>query len=245
MAKLIFLLENNILDEFAINRERITIGRRPSNDIHIDNLGISGAHAEVVTLGEDSAIIDLDSTNGTLVNNKKISKHMLKNNDVIELGKYQLKYVNQPSGAPVANQGPADGFADTVMMKDAPAEQIEQGPSGQNANHPNPAKETAAQPVINPAAVADMPSANMPYLRVLTGSGQGDEILLNKTMVRIGTAGQQVAVINKRDDGHYISHVSGDDRPLVNGQMIGVQAHLLSDSDTIQLEGVDMEFHSA
>ena len=72
MAKLIFLLDGNVLKEYVVDKERITIGRRASNDIQIDNLAISGEHAIIVTTGEDSYLEDLNSTNGTLINDKKI-----------------------------------------------------------------------------------------------------------------------------------------------------------------------------
>ena len=76
MAKLHFSLDGNPLGEFALDKERITIGRRPTNDIHIDNLAVSGDHAAIVTIGNDSFLEDLNSTNGTFVNNKPIKKHV-------------------------------------------------------------------------------------------------------------------------------------------------------------------------
>ena len=72
MAKLHFLLDGNPMGEFELDKERITIGRRPSNQIHIDNLAVSGEHAVIVTIGNDSFLEDLNSTNGTMVNGKAI-----------------------------------------------------------------------------------------------------------------------------------------------------------------------------
>ena len=83
-----------------MDRERLTIGRRKTNDIQIDNLAISGEHAAIVTILKDSFLEDLNSTNGTLVNGQPIKKHFLKNGDVIELGKYKLKYLaDNPASA--------------------------------------------------------------------------------------------------------------------------------------------------
>src|SRR6185369_4635784 len=112
MAKLILSMDGLVLKEIVLNKERLSIGRKPHNDIQIDNLAISGEHAVVVTILNDSFLEDLNSTNGTLVNGQPIKKHILRNNDVIELGKYKLKYM---SGDEV---GAASGdFEKTAMLR--------------------------------------------------------------------------------------------------------------------------------
>ena len=84
----------------TLTKERTTIGRKPHNDIQIDNLAVSGEHAVIVTILNDSFLEDLGSTNGTVVNGKPVKKHFLQNNDVIELGKYKLKFIGEaPAGA--------------------------------------------------------------------------------------------------------------------------------------------------
>jgi pSer/pThr/pTyr-binding forkhead associated (FHA) protein len=93
VAKLVLSMDGLVLKEIGLNKERMTIGRRSSNDIQIDNLAISGEHAVVVTILNDSFLEDLNSTNGTLVNSQPVKKHFLKNGDVVELGKYKLKYI--------------------------------------------------------------------------------------------------------------------------------------------------------
>ena len=102
-AKLILSMDGLVLKEIALTKERTTIGRKPHNDIQIDNLAVSGEHAVIVTILNDSFLEDLGSTNGTLVNGQPIKKHFLQTNDVVELGKYKLKYINdqgQKSTAP-------------------------------------------------------------------------------------------------------------------------------------------------
>src|SRR2546430_17200052 len=102
MAKLILSMDGLVLKEIPLTKERTTIGRKPHNDIQIDNLAVSGEHAVIVTILNDSFLEDLGSTNGTVVNGNAIKKHFLQNNDVIELGKYKLKFVGEatPAGAP-------------------------------------------------------------------------------------------------------------------------------------------------
>ena len=94
MAKLIITLGGQLLSEFELDKERVTIGRKPHNDIPIDNLAISGEHAAITTFNGDAFIEDLGSTNGTLVNKQPIAKHALHHGDEIEIGKYRLKYAN-------------------------------------------------------------------------------------------------------------------------------------------------------
>ena len=105
MAKLILSMETTMLKEIPLSKERTTIGRKPHNDIQIDNLAISGEHAVIVTILDDSFLEDLNSTNGTYVNGQPIRKRILQDSDVIELGKYRLKYFNE-----TAQQAAKAGF---------------------------------------------------------------------------------------------------------------------------------------
>jgi pSer/pThr/pTyr-binding forkhead associated (FHA) protein len=259
MAKLHFSLEANSLGEFALDKERMTIGRRPTNDIHIDNLAVSGEHAVIVTIGNDSFLEDLNSTNGTLVNGKPIKKHVLSHGDVIKFGKYQLTYENKiQQKAP-----PTQGFENTVVVRPAklavtPSDIPEKTQTSEavitaekpelattppeekklagllKENLPQNAK-TQAQP-----ATSDVPKSG--FLEVLSGENAGNNLTLNKAMTTLGNPATEVAVITKRPHGYFITHVSGSHQPIVNGQSIGAQAHALSDQDVIEVSGIKMKF---
>ncbi len=95
MAKVILSLEGSVIREVSLDKERVTIGRKPQNDIQTENLAVSSEHARIVTILNDSFLEDLGSTNGTLVNGNPIKKHILQNNDVIEIGKYMLKFTSE------------------------------------------------------------------------------------------------------------------------------------------------------
>ena len=239
MAKLHFSLEGNSLGEFSLDKERTTIGRRPTNDIHIDNLSVSGDHAVIITIGNDSFLEDLNSTNGTLVNNKAIKKHVLHHGDVIEFGKYQLKYVNKTQEKMPANHG---GFENTVVMR--PKKQV---PIETNvANAPLESKQAPVAPTpvaeLMPAAPTEV-TPKLGHLQILSGTNSGQDIVLNKALTTLGKSGIQIAVITKRPHGYFISHVEGETHPLVNGQNIGAQAYALSDHDVIDLIDHKMEFY--
>lgn len=110
MTKLILKFNDQIVEEIPLKQGDMTIGRRPGSDIFIDNLAVSGNHASIFTVGDDSFIQDLDSTNGTLINSKKISKHHLKHGDTITIGKHALVYHSAKA------EKPADDFAKTMII---------------------------------------------------------------------------------------------------------------------------------
>ena len=93
MGKLVVSLDNVVLKEVVIQKDRTTLGRRPYNDIVIDNLAVSGEHSVLMAVGDNLFIEDLNSTNGTYINGKPIKKQLLAHNDSIEIGKYRIKYL--------------------------------------------------------------------------------------------------------------------------------------------------------
>lgn len=245
MAKLIFSLDGAFLGEYPLDKDRMSIGRRPTNDIHIDNLAVSGEHASIVTIGNDSFLEDLGSTNGTLVNGKPIKKHVLQHGDLIEFGKYQLKYVNEAGASRPAV--PQEDFEKTMIIRPSAMKAVASVDDVQKM------QSTGAQPAMAqtppPAAPAPTPApaSNEPVgrIQVLSGPSMGKELVLNKALTTLGKPGVQVAVITKRPQGYFITHVEGQQHPVVNGQSVGAQAHGLQDHDVIELAGVKMEFYLA
>lgn len=219
MAKLILSMDGLVLKEIALTKERMSIGRKGSNDIQIDNLAISGEHAAVVTILNDSFLEDLNSTNGTLVNGQPAKKHFLKNGDVVELGKYKLKYV-----AEQALSVESADFEKTMVLRP-------------NALRPTPvASEPSTPPPIAPVA----PAAGA--IQILNGASAGRELELVKTLTTLGKPGVQVAVIAKRPQGYFITHVEGTQFPMLNGRAIDSQAQALKDHDVLEIAGIKMEF---
>ncbi|MFZ6675725.1 FHA domain-containing protein [Undibacterium sp. Xuan67W] len=96
MAKIVVTFNGLVQKEISILKPRLTIGRRPTNDIPIDHLTVSGQHAVIDTTSTGSFVLDLGSTNGTMVNGQPIKKHLLQNDDVIDIGKYKLRYELDP-----------------------------------------------------------------------------------------------------------------------------------------------------
>jgi pSer/pThr/pTyr-binding forkhead associated (FHA) protein len=93
MGKLVVSLDGVVIKEVQLTKDKTTLGRRPYNDIVIDNLAVSGEHAVMQMVGADVFIEDLNSTNGTYINGKAVKKQLLAHNDTIEIGKYKIKYL--------------------------------------------------------------------------------------------------------------------------------------------------------
>jgi len=95
MPKMIVSIDGVVIKEVQLTKERSTLGRRPHNDIVIDNLAVSGEHASIQMNGNEVFLDDLGSTNGTYVNGKAVKKQQLHNGDSIEIGKYKIKFVSE------------------------------------------------------------------------------------------------------------------------------------------------------
>ncbi len=230
MAKMILSMDGLVLKEIPLNKERLTIGRKPHNDIQIDNLAISGEHAVVVTILADSFLEDLNSTNGTLVNGQPIKKHFLRNNDVVELGKYKMKYMADLQAGAAASDFERNAAIRSgslklpVEMKLTPTDTLTRSSVGVSSQ-PKP-------PMPGPAAA----------IQLLNGPNVGKELDLTKTLTTLGKPGMQVAVIARRPHGYFITHVEGRQFPIVNGRPLDAQAYPLGDHDVIEIAGIKMEF---
>jgi predicted component of type VI protein secretion system len=261
MAKLILSMDGLVLKEIPLTKERTTIGRKPHNDIQIDNLAVSGEHAVIVTILNDSFLEDLGSTNGTLVNGNTVKKHFLQNNDVVELGKYKLKYMAEPGAAQPAEK--AD-FEKTMVLRPSAMRAVAEQAKAMAAGGAQPqaaeaARVAALQSVGTAAQAAGIaekpgpaaaPAAPPPprtaqplgAIQIISGGSAGKELELTKPLTTLGKPGVQVAVLTRRPQGYFITHVEGAAHPSVNGSTIGTAPHALKDHDLIELAGVKMEF---
>jgi hypothetical protein len=210
MAKLVLSVDGVTMREVPLGKERMTLGRKPQNDIVIDNIAVSAEHAVIATLFNDSFLEDLGSTNGTFVNGQPVKKHFLQNGDTIELGKYRLKFI-------------ADADADVAVQ---PYQQSLASLAETSSMQPLPSPNNETPAVI----------------RLLSGAGIGRELKLTKALTTLGRPGVQVAVITRRPQGYYITHVQGIQFPVVNGSTLGAEAHPLNDRDVFELSGMKMEF---
>lgn len=228
MGKLIITDSSGNTQEYPLSKERVTIGRHVDNDIALADKAVSGHHAQIITILRDSFLEDLNSTNGTQVNNKAVSKHPLAHGDLITIGRNHLQYEGEV---------PSQEFDRTVVLKPGQSLFGSSAPAEPERDHSSVARPGTSTP---PAAPKIQPGR----LLVTSGPNEGRELELSKPMTTIGKAGVQVVAITRRNDGYYIVHVSGQEagRPRVNGNDIDVHARRLQDNDRIEVSGTTMTF---
>jgi hypothetical protein len=227
MGKLIISDGQGQAREVLLDKERLTIGRHPDNDIALDDKAVSGRHAAIITILRDSFLEDLNSTNGTLVNGRAITKHPLSHGDEIVLGRHRLRYEGEPAAA-----DEEDDFEKTMILK-----------PGQFGAAFDAQVDQAAGAAAAPAPAAVKPP--LAKLRVANGPNKGKELELVKALTTIGRPGIQVAAITRRADGYYIVQVGGagaGKHPQVNGEDVSSKARKLGHLDTIELVGTTMTF---
>ncbi len=214
MPKLIVSIDGVVLKEVSLNKAHTTIGRRPYNDIVIDHLVVSGEHGVFHLQDGGVEVEDLNSTNGTYVNGKIIQRQQLRSGDIVEMGKYRIRFLDDPG----------EGEFEKTMFVQPGA-----GAAPQRAD---------AQAMA--AAVATTRNA---VVRVVSGAASGREMALVKVVTTIGKPGVAVASITKRHQGFVLAHVEGAQPPTLNGKDIDPFASVpLSDGDHIALADTQLQF---
>jgi hypothetical protein len=234
MGKLIVSLDGVVIKEVQITKDKTSLGRRPYNDIVIDNLAVSGEHAVLQMVGADVFIEDLNSTNGTYINGKAVKKQLLAHNDTVEIGKYKIKFIVD------------DGtdYEKTMIMK--PGASAAAGMPAMNAGVG--AREPAMASLSlgpNSGFGGLHASVGPATIRVMNGAAAGREVALTKVVTTVGKPGVQVASITKRPNGYVLAHVEGARRPNVNGNPVSGETVGLKNGDVIELAGTQMQFVQA
>ena len=220
MPKMIVSIDGVVIKEVQLTKERTMLGRRPYNDIVIDNLAVSGEHAVMHMTEHEVEVEDLGSTNGTYVNGKAIKRQVLRNGDTIEVGKYKIRFLQEEADG---------GYEKTMIFKPG----MVPPPLA-----PRPAATTA--PAAAPATASAAPLSAV--IRVLSGAAAGREVALTKVVTTIGKPGVAVASITRRHHGFVLAHVEGPDTPMHNGARIGQAPVPLHTGDMLELAGTEMQF---
>ena len=226
MGKLVVSLDGVVIKEVQITKDKTTLGRRPYNDIVIDNLAVSGEHAVLQMVGADVFIEDLNSTNGTYINGKAIKKQLLSHNDTVEIGKYKIKYLVDES----------NDYEKTMIMRPGAPLPGSAVASPLQAGGVHSGFGGLGTPAVTPVAPAS--------IKVLNGAAAGREVVLTKVVTTVGKPGVQVASITKRPNGYAFSHVEGATKPSINGVPIVGDSVPLRNGDVIELAGTQMQFIS-
>jgi pSer/pThr/pTyr-binding forkhead associated (FHA) protein len=245
MSKLLVYFEGELVGERQLDHERIMIGRKSNNDLQLDHNAVSGSHAMVTTIRDDSFLEDLNSTNGTKVNGKSIKKCLLRDGDEIKVAKHMLKYVFESFDLK------PDDESSRRSEKRRHLENLIQSTDDTLATHEDMTLQTQNIPS---AALGKIQSDRRPTgrfhsgeppmagLQILSGVGAGKEMDLDRTLTTLGKPGIQVAVITRHQEGYTLTHLEGAQAPLLNGVAVSGQPYVLEDHDIIEIAGIKLEF---
>ena len=232
MPKVVVSIDGVVIKELQLTKDRTTVGRRPYNDIVIDNLAVSGEHAAFKLAGDRVRVEDLGSTNGTFVNGQSTRFAVLQDGDVLEVGRYQLRVVDERGFTRTTNPAALGRRSATAPLASSP------GPTG-----PGGLPSGLSAPGL--LAGAQLPSgASGARIQVLNGAAAGREMLLTKVVSTLGKPGVGVASITRVRGGYELAHVEGEVRGTLNGTLLGDKPVLLHDGDVLSLAGIQMRFEA-
>ncbi len=238
MPTITLKFKENTIAEYPINKGgTLSVGRLNDNQIVVENLAVSGHHCKIDSVGEGYLLTDLQSKNGTFVNQQRIASHWLKNGDVVTVGKHTLMFTHE--GAAAAAK-PSMGDMEKTMVMDT-------------AMHREMLAKSAKAGA--PAGAAPSAEGGDEGAAVLTYLAGGDgEVVLTRKLIKIGKAenndivvkgflvGGTAATIAKRPAGYYLSYVGGMSKPKVNGQPVK-ESQQLKDYDKIEVGSVTLQFN--
>ncbi|MBI3484633.1 MAG: FHA domain-containing protein [Acidobacteria bacterium] len=242
MINLILSFEAHVLREIPFSGQPLTIGRTPDNDIQIDNLAVSTHHAKIEFGADQLMIEDLNSLNGTFVNNQRVQQATLRHGDTVTIGKHEI--LVRLSG---------DSAETLLLPRDAPKKFLVPKVEETMVLDTKRRREMIQQATRSPeAAPVPVPArARVGRLVVLSGKTDQDSYLLSSKLTVIGKSNmasvrlkgwfkpKAAATINKREDGYHISRA--DRVPTVNGQPV-TKLTKLNEGDTIEVAGVKFSF---
>lgn len=217
MSKLTLSFKGRVLRVFPLQQGATFIGSDPTCPVHIDSLAVEPKHARIEVHGQDAILFDMNTAEGTFINQEKISEHKLKDNDIIRIGKHTLQYTYEEVSQLDANESSTSIDIHPVMEKLAE----------QHA-------ETISQETEN---------NKQGWLQILNGQNLGKTLSLNRSMTNLGKPGVATAVITRRHDGYFIAHLEGKKTPMVGDHPIGEHSVKLEDGDTITIGNIKMQFY--
>jgi len=224
VSKLTLSFKGRVLKIFPLPQGATVIGSDPACPIHIDSLAVEPRHARIEVHGQDAILFDMNSQDGTFVNQEKISEHKLKNNDIIRMGKHTLTYTYEEVSQLDANESSTSIDIHPVMEK------LDQ--------QQYPTVQEEAPPIFG-----EQIDNKQGWLQILNGQNLGKTLSLNRSMTNLGKPGVATAVITRRQDGYFISHLEGKKTPMVGNNVIGEHSVKLEDGDTITIGNIKMQFY--
>jgi pSer/pThr/pTyr-binding forkhead associated (FHA) protein len=225
MAKLVLSRGGAVLHQCFLDKDRVSVGRDAHNHVVVDDPSVGGEHAEIMPFGNDHILQDLRSAGGTYVNGKLVDRHILQHGEVIELGSFYLRYLNPRVSSAI-------DLERTMLIA---------GLQGAGDAASNGSRAPGAEPR---ALAARSSKIRFPTGRIkgVEGTDAGRVVELDRVVTLLGDRRDRLAVLTRRPQGYFITHVVGRRHPRVNGQSIGKDARLLQRGDVIEVADEKVEF---
>ncbi|RPH52123.1 MAG: FHA domain-containing protein [Desulfobacteraceae bacterium] len=237
MPTLTLKFKDSVISEYVLEKEKsLNIGRREDNNIIIDNLAVSGHHAKVDSVGDGFLLTDLQSKNGSFVNEQFVSSHWLKHGDVITIGKHTLVFKYKEGEARTEAAGPED--MDQTMVMDTSSYKSMLAKSSPGTASASPAAKPQEKEPVGILSFVSGGDGEKEILKKLfkIGKASTNDIVVGGFMV-----GQVAATISKRPGGYFISYEGSGSKPKVNGNSVSESVQL-KDFDVIEIGSVKMHF---
>ena len=225
MAKLVLSRDGSVLHQCFLDKDRIGVGRGLHNHVVVDDPAVGGEHAQITPVGNDHILEDLGTASGTIVNGHRVDRHILQHGDVIELGSFYLRYLNPRVSGPI-------DLERTMLI------------AGLHRN-----AVAAVNGIGTPATEARVRSTRSGKVRfpqgrvkMLSGDGSGTTVELDRVVTIFGKHGDGLAVLTRRPQGYFVTHVDGRRYPRVNGKSVGKEARLLRGGDIVEVADEKLEF---
>lgn len=272
MPKLIIMSDNEPQGEETIDNGNTTIGRAPDCDIVLDDPLVSRHHLNIICILGDCFLEDLNSANGTMVNERLTNKCPLEHGDIITIGKYSLKYdiastvesteeefdkarvqlikqLSSPDDSETSGDAPQKFTGDIDLPEVAIAAENHSPQPQASTQEIDSSEETSNEQTQTPAqsrVKAENPKDRFGNMTIISGARQGHNMVLTKSVTSIDKSGQRVAAVTRRPDGYFLVPLgdgSADNISVViNGEEINRRIFPLWSNDIIELDGTEMEF---
>jgi pSer/pThr/pTyr-binding forkhead associated (FHA) protein len=225
MAKLVLSKGGSVLYQCFLDKDRISVGRHAHNHVVVDDPAVTGEHAEIIAIGNDHILEDLRTPGGTYINGNRVDRHILQHGDVIELGSFYLRYLNPrvSSAIDLERTMLIDGLYEAAEVAGRKS-----GPSSAKAR----------------LASARHGRVRFPKgrIKIIAGKQAGSVIELDRVVATLGKRGDRLAVLTRRPQGFFITHVEGRRYPRVNGHAMGKDARMLQSGDVIEVADEKVQF---
>ncbi len=232
MPTITFKFREKILKDYHLKKgDSLAVGRKENNDIIIENLAVSGNHAKIDSVGDGFLITDLQSKNGTFVNENLITSHYLRNKDTITIGKHLLVFTYEEGEIQPESDALKD--MDKTMVMDTDHHRSMMAKTSSDNKDTSPKSQTLG--VLSYLAGGD---GEIELTKKLTkiGKDTSSDIVVSGLMI-----GKTAAIISLRPNGYYLSYVGGISKPKINNKTVK-DSIKIEEFDTIEIGSTKMQF---